>query len=123
LSPLRSFAEEILQQSLGRVEDLLRRIGGHREHRWRRIWLRTARPTARDRELIRAIIAATAEPIRAAERAGDRPKRHFGQVLRRLREAHNVGLRRIRCIDARLRMLDRPADDQRRGDAGIGEPR
>lgn len=65
----RSFAEEILQQFLGRVEDPLRRIGGNRAHRRRRIWLRTARPTARDRQLIRAIIAATAEPIRAAKRA------------------------------------------------------
>jgi hypothetical protein len=27
-----SFAEEIVQQILGRVEDLLRRVGGHREH-------------------------------------------------------------------------------------------
>ena len=78
----RSFAEEILQQILGRVEDPFRGICGHRKQRRRRVWLRTARPTARDRELIGAIIAATAEAIRTAERAGDRPKRHFGQILR-----------------------------------------
>src|SRR5208283_4776431 len=66
----RSFAEEILQQILGRVENFPRGMDGHRKQRRRRVWLRTARTATRDLELIGAIIAAKIGRASCRERAG-----------------------------------------------------